>query len=418
MMNADAPARRVAVVGAGIVGLATALYLQREGFRVALFDKGGVGEGASFGNAGIMAVGSVLPVGMPGIAKQVPGMLLDPLGPLTIRWSYLARIAPWLLRMLKHTSHEEVVRISGAMASLNLPSIAHYEPLLEDAGARDLVSRSGSLSVFTTMAERTEAQFGIELRRRHGVEMEPLGPDELRQMVPALSPDLAGAIFLPGAGHCLNPLALSQAFARLLEQRGGVFYREEVVDFDIGPEGPSHVVTDAARHGIDEVVIAAGAYSRPLARRLGASVPLETERGYHVMLPDPGIDVRLPMLFSGLGFGVTPMADGLRCAGTVEFAGVYAEPNYARADAILTKAKRVLPGLRDAGVERWMGRRPSLPDSLPVIARSPRFRNVYLAFGHGHLGLTQAAVTGRMIADMMTGRSPAVDPSPFRADRF
>ncbi len=410
--------KRVAVVGAGLVGLATALYLQRDGHRVSLHDKGGPGEGASYGNAGIMAVGSILPVGMPGLAWKVPGMLRDPLGPLTVRWSYLLQIAPWLLRMLKHTGREEVTRISGAQASLCLPAIEHYQPLLEAAGATGLVVRSGALYVATTEAEWADFEFGIELRRRHGVEIELLGRDELRQMVPALMAGVAGAIFVPGAGHSLNPLAMSQALFALFQSQGGSYHHEEVVDFDLGADGPTHVVADDGRHATDAVVIAAGAYSRPLAKRLGATVPLDTERGYHVMLPDPGVDVRVPMLFSGLGFGVTPMAEGLRCGGTVEFAGVRAEPNYARADAILAKAKRILPGLRDTGADQWMGRRPSMPDSLPVISRSPRFSNVYLAFGHGHLGLTQAAVTGRMIADMMAGRPPAVDPAPFRADRF
>ncbi len=410
--------QHIAVVGAGLVGLASALYLQQTGYRVTMFDRGAPGEGASYGNGGVVALGSILPVGVPGIAAKVPGMLMDPLGPLTIRWGYAAQIAPWLMRMMRHISREEVTRISGALASINLAAIDDYLPLLEEAGASDLLARAGALYVASNAAEWTDMQFGIELRRTHGVPIEVLDRNELRQMVPALAPDMGGAVFVPDAGHSLNPLAMSQTLFALFSNRGGQFVRHEVVDFDIGVDGPTHVVTDDGRHACDAVVVAAGAYSRPLARRLGANVPLDTERGYHVMLPDPGVDVRIPMLFGGQGFAVTPMSEGLRCGGTVEFAGVHAEPNYARADAILTKAKRLMPDLQDTDAARWMGRRPSMPDSLPVISRSPRHANVCFAFGHGHLGLTQAAVTGRMIADLMAGRQPAVDPTPFRADRF
>jgi D-amino-acid dehydrogenase len=206
--------------------------------------------------------------------------------------------------------------------------------------------------------------------------------------------------------------------ARHFVERGGRFVQERVLGFHLGADGPTHVVTDAARHPADAVVITAGAFSRPFAQDLGSEVPLDTERGYHVQLPDPGVEVRLPMLVPARGFAITPMAGGLRCAGTVELGGLKAPPNYARADVILRHAKALLPGLKDKGVERWMGHRPSLPDSLPVISASPRYRNVFFGFGHGHLGLTLGAVTGRLIADLTVGETPAIDLSPFRVDRF
>ena len=237
-------------------------------------------------------------------------------------------------------------------------------------------------------------------------------------MQPALSPDIPGAIFVPGAAHCINPLGLSQALCRHFVEGGGRFVQERVVGLTMGPEGPTHVLAGGTRYPADAVVIAAGAYSRQFARDLGADVPLDTERGYHVQLPDPGVEVRFPMLFSGRGFAVTPMSGGLRCAGTVELRGLNAPPNYARADVILQQAKTLLPGLQDKGVERWMGHRPSMPDSLPVISPVPGRRNVFYAFGHGHLGLTLGAVTGSLIADMVSGREPSIDVTPFRADRF
>lgn len=418
MSEAGTAQKSVIVVGAGIVGICSALYLQREGFLVTLIDRNQPGEGTSYGNAGIIALGSVIPVGTPGILKKVPKMLMDPLAPLSVRWSYLPQIAPWLVRLVQASTPERVEEISRALASITVPALDHYEPLLQAAGAKDLVGRLGSLYVFTSEAELRAAEPDVALRRRRGIELQMLSGPELRQMQPALAPEIPGAMFIPGAAHCVNPLGLSQALANHFLATGGRFVQEPVLGILMGVDGPSHVVTDGKRYPTDAVVIAAGAYSRQFARDLDADVPLDTERGYHVMLPDPGIEVRLPMLFPGRGFAVTPMAEGLRCAGTVELGGLTAPPNYARADIILEQARALLPGLDDRGVERWMGHRPSMPDSLPVISPVPGRRNVFYAFGHGHLGLTLGAVTGRLIADMVAGRAPSIDATPFRADRF
>ena len=418
MSETSSPERSVTVVGAGIVGICTALYLQREGRAVTLIDRNQPGEGTSYGNAGVIATGSVIPVGTPGILKKVPKMLFDPLAPLSIRWSYLPQITPWLLRLLWSSRPERVEEISKVLHSISGPALEHYEPLLADAGAGELVGRLGSLYVFLSEEEMQEAEPGIELRRRRGIPLEVLSAAELRQMQPALRGDVAGAIFVPNAAHCVDPLGLSQTLARHFVERGGTMLQEHVLGFRIGPDGPSHVSTDRARHPVDDVVITAGAFSRAFAENLGSKIPLDTERGYHVQMPNPGVEVRLPMLIPSQGFAVTPMAGGLRCAGTVELGGLDAPPNYARADVILKHAKDLLPGLEDSGVERWMGHRPSIPDSLPVISASPRFRNVFFGFGHGHLGLTLAAVTGRLIADLVAGREPGIDIGPFRADRF
>ncbi|MDP6708925.1 MAG: FAD-dependent oxidoreductase [Alphaproteobacteria bacterium] len=418
MSESNAQERGVTVLGAGIVGICTALYLQRDGREVTLIDRDGPGEGTSFGNAGIIATGSVSPIGTPGVIKKAPKMMLDPLAPLRVRWSYLPRIAPWLLRMLRASTPARVEEISKALGTLSGRALVDYEPLLEAAGAGHLIGRLGSLYVFTDAAEWRDAQADIELRRRRGIELEVLDPAEVKQMQPALRSDLGGAIFIPGAGHCLNPLGLSQALARHFVESGGRVLQEEAVALEMGPEGPTHLRTNVGSHEIDDLVLTAGAFSRRFVRQSGSDLPLDTERGYHVHLPNPGIEVRLPMLLSGRGFAVTPMETGLRCAGTVEFGGLEAAPDYARADVILRQAKELMPGLQDEGVERWMGYRPSMPDSLPVISASPRHRNLFFAFGHGHLGLTQAASTGRLVADLVAGREPTIDVAPYRADRF
>ena len=411
--------RKVTVVGAGIVGLCCARTLQRRGCSVTVIDQGEPGRGTSYGNAGIISAGSVLPEGKPGLWKRVPGMLLDPLGPLTIRPGYLAQLTPWMLRFMANTTPRRVEQISQALATIVLPGLQHYNELLDDV-PRDQVPirQQGCLYVYPTARDVVAAAADNAARQRLGVALEILGPDEIRQLVPGISPDVAGGALATQSAHATSPLALSQLLAAQIETDGGTFMRAKVSGFAVGSAGPTQVHTDQGDVPVEDLVIAAGAFSKPLAKVLGNAVPLDTERGYHMMLPTPEVEVRVPMLISSLGFGITPMNDGLRLAGTVEFGGLTAPPNYARADALLTKAKRLFPDLKDSGAERWMGHRPSMPDSLPVISRSSRFPHVFFAFGHGHLGLSLGAVTGRLIADLVQDRAAGIDTTPFRADRF
>ena len=248
--------------------------------------------------------------------------------------------------------------------------------------------------------------------------MEILGPNEVRQLIPAIVPDMAGGALATQSGHVTTPLALSKLLASQFEEAGGIFKRAKAIGFIIDDGGPSHVQTDRGNIGVEDVVIAAGAFSRPLAAALGNKVPLDTERGYHMMLPEPQIDVRVPMLIPSMGFAITPMSSGLRLAGTVEFAGLNAPPNYERSEILLRHAKQLFPDLNETGKEPWMGYRPSMPDSLPVISRSNNFDRVFYAFGHGHLGLSLGAVTGRIIADLLIDGISEIDVAPFRADRF
>jgi D-amino-acid dehydrogenase len=418
MADAGEQGRPVAVIGAGLVGLCCALYLQREGFAVKLIDPGGPGEGASFGNAGIFAVGSVIPLGMPGLWRKVPGMLLDRLAPLSVRPSYAPRIAPWLVRLMAASSRQRVAAISQALASLCTPAIEHYLPLLKDADAEALMRREGVLYIYETERDFAEAAYEVELRRRAGIKFDVLGGDEIKQMQPALGPRFARALYMHDAGHALHPLGISQALAELLRRQGGEITRQRAVGFELGPQEVRTVLTEGGRHPCSGVVISAGAHSLPLVRQLGHDCPLDTERGYHVMFPDAGLDVRRAMLWSKRGFGITPMQHGLRLAGTVEFGGLDLPANWNRAEVLRRHARYLFPDLNETGMERWMGFRPSMPDSLPVIGRSPRYANAYFAFGHGHLGLTLGAVTGRLVADLAAGKRPGLDPAPFAIERF
>jgi len=410
--------KHIAVVGAGIVGICCALYLQREGFQVTLIDRDGPGEGTSFGNAGVFSSGAVHPVGMPGLWRKIPKMLLDPLAPLTIRLSYAHRIAPWLLRLLRASTPERVEEISKGISALSLPGLDYFEPLLKAAGAEHLVRRNGCLNVFETEAGFAAARADNIYRERRGTKFDMLGPEELRQMAPGLRSGFAGAIFHPLSGSAVSPIQISQSLARHFEAQGGAIRQATVTDLQRDNGEVSAVICAEGQVHCDGVVIAAGAYSKAFAAMLGDRIPLDTERGYHMVFPNAEVDLPICLLVSERGCGVTVMAEGLRLAGTVEFAGLDAAPDYRRADVLKRHAAELFPDADLSGGEPWMGRRPSLPDSLPVISRSGGSRNTFYAFGHGHLGLTQAAVTGSMIADMVSSRTPKIDPTPYRHDRF
>jgi D-amino-acid dehydrogenase len=410
--------KRVIVIGAGIVGVCCARFLQREGHRVTLLDRGQPGQGASFGNASVFATESVVPVATPGIWRKVPGMLRDPLGPLALRWGYLPQLAPWLLRFLAASGTRRVEEISHALKCLLDGSLDDYRLLLAEIGADDLLVRRGWLAAYTTAAALGGSRHHVGLQRRHGVEVAEVSTAEMRQMEPALSRDLVGGYYYPDVAHTLDNLRVVTTLAEALARDGGRILCRDVTGFTLGPGGVKTVETTEDALECDAVVVAAGAWSKELARRLGAKVPLDTERGYHLTFPDPQVELTRPIISGEYGFVATPRAAGLRIAGTVEMGGLHAPPNWQRARVLAERGRQILPDLATGGAERWMGFRPSLPDSLPVIGPAPGAPNAVLAFGHGHLGLTLGARTGRLVADLVAGRPASLDIAPFAADRF
>jgi D-amino-acid dehydrogenase len=410
--------RHVAVIGAGIVGVCAAQYLRRDGHRVTLVDRQGPGEGASRGNAAVIAAESCLPVALPGIARRVPGMLLDPLGPLAIRWSYLPKLAPWLIEFVRASAPSRVEEISVALRALTRQAIDAYLPLMKSAGVDDMLKRTGWLAVYESEAKFAAAQDDLALQRRRGVTMTILRAEEIRQFEPSLAPVYRHAVHYPENAYVTDNFRLVQALAEDFVRQGGMILREEARDFVLGPAGPTHLVTDRARHAVDAVVVAAGAWSKALSVRLGHRPLLDTERGYHVMFPSWEGMPRLPLYSGDYSFAVTPLAHGLRVAGTVELGGLAAPPNNARARVLVERGRRMLPGLAPEPQSQWMGFRPSMPDSVPVISASPRHANAFFAFGHGHIGLTLGAVTGRLVADLVAGRDTGLDMRPYRIDRW
>jgi D-amino-acid dehydrogenase len=355
---------------------------------------------------------------MPGMLKDIPRWLMDPQGPLYVRWRYLPRCLPWLTRFLRAGRHDKVIQISKALAQLNIPTFETYDPLLRAAGLTHLFHRTGQLFVYRSRRAFERDAFAIELKQATGVKVDVLSSDEIRQLEPAGSSEFTHAHFVADHGHCKDPFGLVQGLAQTFVRQGGTLLRMEVMDLEVGPEGPRRILTVDGPRDVTRLVIAAGIWSTRFTRRLGHGVPLESHRGYHVTLPAPGKSPRIMVLSIEDNIAITPMEMGLRIGGTVELAGLNAPPNYARARTLLTLGRRVIPGLESDGMTQWMGHRPCLPDSLPVIGRSPKFRNVYFASGHGHQGLLGASKTVHVIAELVAGRPPSIDLSPFRIDRF
>lgn len=412
----------VIVVGAGAVGIAAARWLQRDGHRVTVIDPAPPGTGASGGNAGCLSPSSILPLSTPGMLRQVPGWLLDENGPLSLRWRYLPRATPWLLRFLRAGTAAGVAHQAAALAQLLAPMAESLAALTQGTEAAELLRWQGSLVLYRTAAAWAGSADGWALRRQHGIPWKEIPGEALRDLDPALAPGLHRGVLLPGNGHVRDPQALVERLAAAVVRDGGRLLRDRVTGFEVEDGQLRAVHTEAGRVPATAAVLAAGAHSRDLAAELGDRVPLETERGYHLALPCAPAMPALPAVAAEDRFVATPMAMGLRLTGTVEIAGLAAPPNWARAQRLLSLAGRLYPGLRAAGADHgataWMGHRPSMPDSLPVIGPSRRARAVVLAFGHGHVGLMAAAFTGRLVADLVADRPAAIDLAPFSPRRF
>lgn len=409
--------RTTAVIGGGIVGLSTATYLRRAGRRVTVYDAGGPGAGASYGNAGLISPDSCLPVAMPGALANLPRWLTDPEGPLVIDKARLPRSASWLLKLLRSSSRPAVKRTASAMRALHSGAFETYRDMLSPEDFSDLIRLTGHVQIWDESSETSIDPFIAEIWRENGIKADPLNADELRQLIPELAPDVRSGLFLPNNGMTVNPFRLVGTVHGRFMAAGGEFAAERVMK--IVPEGGAlRVISNHDDRRFDEVVVAAGAWSHQLLAPLGIRPPLDTERGYHVMVEAPGVDIRVPILHKGRGFGASPMEHGLRFAGTVEIAGLNKPPNERRAGIILEQAKRLFPKLDTSGAKMWMGFRPSMPDSLPVIDAAKRFPGLYLAFGHSHFGMTSGPVTGRAIAALITGETPHIDLSRYSIDRF
>ena len=412
--------RRVAILGAGAVGTCCANYLLDAGFDVEVIDtvEPGGPDQCSYGNAGGLSPGSCIPNAMPGLIAELPGILLDPEGPVSLRILDLPHALPWLIRFLWSSRRSSVERISDAMIALNRHTFDFYNPLIKQAGCEDLIRYHGQLFVYEDPDGPSKSKLSIAMRRARGVKVEILDDREIHELEPALGPAYKAGVFLPEQGQCPNPGRLVASLWRLAVSKGARLNRTRAKGFVFGANGPTAVITETGTVPADQFVIAAGAFSGPLARQVGTTVPLISERGYHVMVESARTGLRVQTNSASRKFVAAPMEDGLRLSGTVEFAWPGTAPFWKRADLLVRQGQHMFPGLDVSQVKRWMGNRPGTPDSIPVIERAPRHDNVIFAFGHGHQGLIGASVTGKLVAEIAADQPTTIDLSPYRSTRF
>lgn len=413
--------RSIIVVGAGIVGCACALMLAEQGHRVLMLDPAAPGSGTSSGNAGGIVTGSVTPSATPALLRSLPSMLFDPHSAAVLRPRHALRALPWLWRFLAAGRRHRVDRIATALHALVARALTAHHALARLAGAERLIETSGWLKVYQTPRAYDDTALERELLARHGVVHQLLNAREIADLEPALNPKAyTRGIFQPESGFVRFPRGLAQRYADAARARGARHLPQRVTALEPLGNGGLRVHTEQAAHRCDQVVVAAGAWSARLARQIGDRISLEAERGYHLSFASgPAPVLHRPVVMPERQFVLSPMHDGISLVSGDELAGLDAAPNFRRIRALIPAARDLLPSLADAPVQReWMGHRPSTPDSLPVIGRSPRHRSVVYAFGHGHLGLTMAGVTAELVADLIADRSSAIDLTPYRADRF
>ncbi len=412
------PRLDLAVIGGGIIGVTIALELQRMGRSVTILEREGIAAGASFGNAGAFAFTDVMPLASPGIVAKAPFWLLDPLGPLSIPPRYALRILPWMLRFWRASGKAKVETSARSQTALMTFSKDTLGPLVDSVGARFMLREEGQMQLYEGEKEWKASLPSWRLREALGIPFRPLSdPEEIAAIQPGISPDFTHACYTPIWASIADPADFTQHLALAFRQAGGVVEQAEAVGLSRDGEGVT-IAASGSGYRARQVVVATGAWSRPLALSLGDRIPLETERGYNTTLPAGAFDLRTHLTFPNHGFVVTRIGEGVRVGGAVELGGLQLPPNYARSKTLLAKAKRFLPALKTEGGKEWMGFRPSLPDSLPVIGASPRAARVIYAFGHGHSGLTQASGTAKLVADLVSERKPRIDLHSFRADRF
>jgi len=409
----------VIVIGAGIVGTATARALQRAGHAVTLVDSGEPGKATSYGNAGFIAIDHVLPLARPSILKRVPQMLTDRSGPLTVHPPSIPSLVPWMARFARAAySAAEVRKGTDSFGALMAEANIAWQAEIQASGLGELFRSRGALYVYESEASFADGAEERDLQKAKGTDFEIVDGDRARELAPGLSSHIVRGVYYPRGMHTINPYKVVVALAERFANDGGTVMRGRVRGFAREGDRVTAVVLTDQDLPAKAVVIAAGRASGELTRLLGFNAPLVAERGYHVMLAPDNVRFDLPVSPAERGFFITPMDEGLRVAGTVELAAPHQPPSWHRADLLVKHLKAIFPGVGGAEQSRWIGERPSLPDFRPAIGRAPRLANVYCGYGHQHVGLTLATATGRLIARQMEGEElpttlAACDPGRF-----
>ena len=409
--------KRIAVVGAGIVGICNAFFLQKSGFDVTVFDKEAPGSMTSYGHACTFADYANVPVNSPSLFKQIPSMLFSSEGPLTIDFLYVMKNFPWIFKFLMNCRKEKVEEISSSLSSLLRHSRMSYDNIFNEVDVSEYIQDEENIYIYESEKAYKESKFTSLLRKKNNIEVRELTKNEVHDLEPNLSPVYyAGQLFV-GSRHTTNPLAISKKIFDTFLQGGGKFINKNVKNL-IQENDSVKIFLDQKTMNFDEVVISAGAWSNLIAKMLGDNFPLDTERGYHVLFDYKKKLINRPIGWSKSGFYLVQVDEGIRAAGTVEIAGLTKAPNKKRLKMIEKQARKILPQL---GVVKstWMGRRPTLPDSMPVIGRSFKNKNILYSFGHQHIGWTLAAITGRIITSLISNdKIPNLNIDPFKPERF
>lgn len=406
---------QIIVVGAGIVGVSTALWLQRDGFDVRLIDREGPAAGTSYGNAGILASGSIVPVSVPGLLAKAPKMLFSPNQPLFLKWRYLPRFLPFLRQYLSQAKNVE--HIAGGLHDLLHDSVAQHHALADGTPAAAYLSDDDWIYGYKDRAAYLDDSYGWDVRKRHGVPFEEMSADDLTQHDPALARRFGFGVRLPQHGRITDPGAYVTALMDEFCENGGTFQQATITDIVMNDGVCVGLETDQGRLEADQYALTLGAWSGPLATKLGITVPLESERGYHIEYVNPSIHLKSTIMVATGKFAMNSMNGRLRCAGVVEFAGLDAPASAAPFALLKRQVQDLFPDLTYDRVDEWMGHRPSTVDSLPVIGHAPRASNVLLGYGHQHVGLTGGPKTGRWLAQLASGRATNTDLGAFAPNR-
>jgi D-amino-acid dehydrogenase len=408
----------VAVIGAGIIGTCIALALVERGLRVAIFDPAPTCSKTSYGNAGVISPWTCVPQSVPGLWKHIPGWLVRPDGPISVRPGYLPKFLPWAIKFFAAGKSDQLDPIGDAMFALSRGSVDAYKALLAGTGQENLVRDALYVHVYRDPAAASIDHLGWQMRRQRQVPIELIGAADLGQLEPELSDVFRAAIIIKRQGRATDPAAIGTALAAKAMAQGAIHVRTRVNAIEPDQGTGCTLRTDDGVHKATKIVLAAGVWSRQLLAGFGFNLPLEAERGYHLLLRNPGVTLNNSIMDAEGKYVASSMDAGVRIAGTAEFAGLDAPPNYKRARRFAKQARILFPGIRCDEQDEWMGARPSFPDSLPCLGEIPGLNGVIAAFGHSHYGLGMAPGTARLIADWVTGQTANANMAAYAIDRF
>ena len=411
----DQKNNKVGIIGAGIQGVCNALFLQKKGFQVTLFDREEPGSAASYGNAGHFSPYASVPLNRPDVIADIPSMLISSRGPLALKWNYVPKMIPWFAKFVLNCTEQKMMHTAKNMHQILDHSLPAFDELFDEIDLEDLVENNGILYVWTDKNIKSR-ELEIKIREQLGVKQQLVNKKEIHDLEPNLKPFYHSGVFYDYARHARNPRKILIKLFENFVNKGGKFLKLNINNIDFDEDRPV-LRTETQRFIFDKLVIACGAFSKRLTDKLHEKIPLDTERGYHVHFKDYDHLISRPIVYANRGFGMTPMEQGLRVVGTVEFGGLENSPSKSRIKNLILNAKDMLDGLPDHKDE-WLGFRPTLPDFLPVLGPSKNYKNVFYSFGHHHLGWTLGAISGKIISNMIAGEKTNLDLQPYSSNRF